>query len=72
MSNELDDFIKYRLDVSRETIDRLCKFEDIVLKWNPKINLIAKSETNKIWIRHIHDSLRILSLLDSKNITNLF
>ena len=68
MSNELDDFIKYRLDVSRETIDRLCKFEDIVLKWNPKINLIAKSETNKIWIRHIHDSLRILSLLDSKNI----
>lgn len=47
------------IDVSRETIDRLCKFEDIVLKWNPKINLIAKSTINDVWIRHITDSAQL-------------
>lgn len=47
------------VDVSRETIDRLCKFEDIVLKWNPKINLIAKSTIGDVWDRHIKDSAQL-------------
>lgn len=47
------------IDVSRETIDRLCKFEDIVLKWNPKINLISKSTIDDVWFRHITDSAQL-------------
>ncbi|MCO4847685.1 MAG: 16S rRNA (guanine(527)-N(7))-methyltransferase RsmG [Yoonia sp.] len=47
------------IDVSRETIDRLSAFEDIVLKWNPKINLIAKSTVDDVWIRHIKDSAQL-------------
>ena len=47
------------IDVSRETIDRLNKLESIVLKWNPKINLIAKSTIDSIWVRHICDSAQL-------------
>lgn len=47
------------LNVSRETIDRLNKLESIVLKWNPKINLIAKSTIDSIWVRHICDSAQL-------------
>ena len=64
MANELDDFIKYNQDVSRETIEKLSVFQSFLLEQNQKFNLVSKNETNKIWIRHIHDSLRILSLLD--------
>lgn len=46
-------------DVSRETIDRLSHFEDLVLKWNPRINLVAKSTLNEIWERHITDSVQL-------------
>lgn len=46
-------------NVSRETIDRLNHFEDLVLKWNPRINLVAKSTLNDIWERHITDSVQL-------------
>ena len=47
------------IDVSRETIDRLNQLESIVLKWNPNINLIAKSTVDNIWVRHILDSAQL-------------
>ena len=70
MANELDDFIKYNQDVSRETIEKLSIFQSFLLEQNQKFNLVSKNETNKIWIRHIHDSLRVLNLLDSNNSNN--
>ncbi len=47
------------LDVSRETIGDLQKFADLVCKWTPKINLIARSSVETIWDRHILDSVQI-------------
>ncbi len=46
-------------NVSRETMGRLRAFEDIVLKWTPKINLISRQDQNVVWDRHILDSLQI-------------
>ncbi|MTI01089.1 16S rRNA (guanine(527)-N(7))-methyltransferase RsmG [Roseibium sp. RKSG952] len=45
-------------DVSRETLDRLKVFVDLVLKWQPAQNLIAPSTIPDIWIRHVVDSLQ--------------
>ncbi|MBJ6371976.1 16S rRNA (guanine(527)-N(7))-methyltransferase RsmG [Sedimentitalea arenosa] len=47
------------LNVSRETLERLKQFEALVLKWNPKINLIAKSTVSSIWERHVLDSMQV-------------
>lgn len=44
-------------DVSRETIERLQIFVDLVLKWQPVQNLIAPSTIPDIWERHVIDSL---------------
>lgn len=46
-------------DVSRETYDLLGLYVSLVVKWNPKINLIGKSTERDIWERHISDSLQI-------------
>ena len=49
-------------NVSRETIDRLEAYSNLLKKWNPRINLVAKSTIEEIWQRHILDSAQLLSL----------
>ncbi|WP_420412825.1 16S rRNA (guanine(527)-N(7))-methyltransferase RsmG [Roseibium sp.] len=45
-------------DVSRETLERLQIYVDLVLKWQPAKNLIAPSTIPDIWSRHVSDSLQ--------------
>lgn len=47
------------VDVSRETVDRLVLFEQLIRKWNPAINLVSKSSLDDVWIRHIADSAQL-------------
>ena len=49
------------VDVSRETLERLGAFEDLVRKWTKKINLIARNDVDHIWDRHIVDSAQVWS-----------
>ncbi|MQY41860.1 16S rRNA (guanine(527)-N(7))-methyltransferase RsmG [Epibacterium sp. SM1969] len=48
-----------QFDVSRETMERLEKFEQVILKWNPKINLVSKNSLKDLWRRHIVDSVQV-------------
>ncbi|WP_291736320.1 RsmG family class I SAM-dependent methyltransferase, partial [Leisingera sp. F5] len=52
------------LDVSRETFQRLEVFEQVIQKWNPKINLVSKSSLEHIWMRHIADSIQVFRCTD--------
>lgn len=45
--------------VSRETLERLQLFETLTRKWTKKINLIAPSTLDDLWVRHIEDSAQI-------------
>ncbi|MEX0348331.1 MAG: 16S rRNA (guanine(527)-N(7))-methyltransferase RsmG [Paracoccaceae bacterium] len=46
-------------DVSRETLERLSVYSELVRKWNPKINLVSKSSLDVLWTRHFVDSLQV-------------
>jgi 16S rRNA (guanine527-N7)-methyltransferase len=50
------------MSVSRETVERLDAYVDLLLTWQRKTNLIAPSTTPEIWTRHIADSLQLLEL----------
>lgn len=52
-----------QLDVSRETSDRLKLLADLLLKWNPRINLVSKSTLDTLWTRHILDSAQMIGLV---------
>ena len=54
MSDEL-----FGQNVSRETHDKLRAYEALVRKWNPAINLVAKSTLSDVWNRHIIDSAQV-------------
>jgi 16S rRNA (guanine527-N7)-methyltransferase len=49
-------------DVSRETFQRLIQFEEMFLKWNSAINLVAPSTVGELWTRHILDSVQLAAL----------
>jgi len=46
--------------VSRETKERLEVYVALLLSWQEKFNLVAKSTLPLIWTRHISDSLQLL------------
>nr|WP_238704959.1 16S rRNA (guanine(527)-N(7))-methyltransferase RsmG [Parasedimentitalea marina] len=48
-----------QLNVSRETMQKLEVFESVILKWNPKINLVSRSSLENLWSRHIIDSIQV-------------
>ena len=48
--------------VSRETEKRLAQFVDLLLTWQRTINLVAASTLEKIWTRHVADSLQLIAL----------
>lgn len=48
---------------SERTLERLQQFVELVLKWNPSINVIARSTADAVWIRHIVDSVQVFSLV---------
>lgn len=50
------------LDVSRETKEKLGALEELLVKWNPAINLVSKSTIGSIWDRHILDSAQIYAV----------
>jgi 16S rRNA (guanine527-N7)-methyltransferase len=55
---------KERLNVSRETFERLELLVDLLHKWNPKINLVSKSTLADVWERHIMDSAQVFLAAD--------
>lgn len=50
------------LNVSRETSERLKTLADLLIKWNPRINLVSKSTIAELWTRHILDSAQVFEL----------
>ncbi len=49
----------YHRDVSRETLDKLNAYVELLVKWTAKINLISKTSKEDIEQRHIWDSAQI-------------
>lgn len=49
-------------DVSRETVEKLLTYQALVEKWNPAINLVARSTIGALWDRHFTDSAQVYRL----------
>ena len=52
--------------VSRETLERLKIFAELLIKWNDSINLVSAKSLGDLWGRHMLDSAQLLPLLPPK------
>ena len=65
---QIDTFSRF-IQVSRETITSLKKYEDILIKANKTLNLVGNSTINDIWIRHFLDSVQVIDFIDKNDKT---
>jgi len=56
-------------DVSRETIERLQIYENLLKKWTGRINLVAKSTLPDVWSRHFSDSAQVFDAIPKGALT---
>jgi 16S rRNA (guanine527-N7)-methyltransferase len=66
MNKDVEFFIK-KFNVSRETIEKLNKYNHFLLKNNKLLNLIGKTTENNVFSRHFTDSAQIYDLIDDKS-----
>ena len=52
-----------KIDVSRETMQRLEAYVVLVEKWQPRINLVSPKSLPDIWTRHVWDSAQLVPLI---------
>ena len=62
-TTQIDTFSRL-IQVSRETITSLKKYESYLIKSNKTLNLIGESTINEIWIRHFLDSSQVIDFID--------
>lgn len=48
-------------NVSRETMEKLGRYEQLLVKWNGSINLVSKGTISDLWHRHFADSAQLLA-----------
>ena len=65
---QIDTFTRF-IQVSRETITSLKKYEEILIKANKTLNLVGKSTIENIWSRHFLDSVQIIDFIDKNDKT---
>lgn len=50
-------------DIGPEVLDRLMHYHQLLLEWNPRINLVADSTLGDAWRRHFMDSAQLYPLV---------
>lgn len=63
MSREELQRLKMDQYVSRETYCKLEAFADLLKQWNVSINLVSKNSIEKLWKRHIADSMQVNNII---------
>jgi len=57
--------------VSRETLERLQVYADLLVKWQAKINLVGPATLPDVWRRHILDSAQLFGRLPTGPVLDL-
>jgi tRNA uridine 5-carboxymethylaminomethyl modification enzyme len=65
--NDFEKYLAEKMNVSRETMEKFKIYEQTLISWNSKINLISKSTEKQIWGRHFLDSAQLALLIDKSS-----
>ncbi len=60
-------YLEENLGFSKEKIDKISLYLDLLLSFNKKYNLIGKSTEHDIWSRHVIDSAQLIKFINFKN-----
>jgi 16S rRNA (guanine527-N7)-methyltransferase len=58
-------------NVSRETIEKLEAYAELLVKWQNSINLVSRNTLENVWNRHFLDSLQLLPYIGGSSILDV-
>lgn len=64
-------FERYQISVSRETIDKLTRYAELLAKWQKTINLVGPATLEQVVTRHFIDSAQLFKLIADPQNTRL-
>ena len=53
----------FGVNLDNEDVERLCSYYELLLKWNPRLHLVAPCSPEEFAVRHVLESLVVLSHL---------
>ncbi len=59
------------VELSSAQVERLAGYVALLLQWNKRINLLSRRDIDRIWPRHVLDSLSILPFIAGPRILDL-
>lgn len=57
------------IEVTKEKLNKLNRYYELLVEWNEKINLTAITEKNDVYLKHFYDSLTIAKIVDLSKIS---
>lgn len=54
----------FQIELDDTAIDRLCRYNELLIEWNEKINLTALTEPQDVALKHFADSLMLLRYIE--------
>ncbi|MDD3241214.1 MAG: 16S rRNA (guanine(527)-N(7))-methyltransferase RsmG [Bacilli bacterium] len=67
----IEELKKIGILLTKEQLDKLNKFYDLLIDWNKKINLTRITEKNEVNLKHFYDSLTLIKTIDLEKISTM-
>ena len=67
----IEELKKINIELSKEQLEKLDKFYNLLVEWNKKINLTRIIDKEDVYLKHFYDSLTITKVVDLNKVDTL-
>ncbi len=67
----IEELKKINIELSKEKLEKLDKFYNLLVEWNKKINLTRIITEEEVYLKHFYDSLTIAKVVDLNKVDTL-
>lgn len=67
----IEELKKINIELSKEQLEKLDKFYNLLVEWNKKINLTRIITEEEVYLKHFYDSLTITKVVDLNKVDTL-
>ena len=67
----IEELKKINIELSKEQLEKLDKFYNLLVEWNKKINLTRIISEEEVYLKHFYDSLTITKVVDLNKVDTL-
>lgn len=67
----IEELKKLNIELSKEQLEKLDKFHNLLVEWNKKINLTRIINKEDVYLKHFYDSLTITKVVDLNKVDTL-